>query len=85
MYNEIKTLQWLRLHAPNAEGTGLIPGGGTETLHAAWYGQNKTKTFRLFSRLILKAEHNKLQLLIELFVFHEYKVIMELKKNRISR
>ncbi|TEA30370.1 hypothetical protein DBR06_SOUSAS27510010, partial [Sousa chinensis] len=35
-------VQWLRLHAPNSEGTGLIPGQGTRScmpqlkiLHAA--------------------------------------------------
>ena len=27
-------VQWLRLHTPNAGGTGLIPGGGTEIPHA---------------------------------------------------
>ena len=49
------------------------------------HGMAKTKTFRLFSRLILKAEHSKLQLLIELCVFHEYKVIMELKKKYVIK
>ena len=28
-------VQWLRLHAPNAGGTGFIPGWGTEFPHAA--------------------------------------------------
>ena len=27
-------VQWLRLHAPNAEGTGLNPGQGTKIPHA---------------------------------------------------
>ena len=27
-------VQWLRLHTPNAEGLGSIPGLGTKTLHA---------------------------------------------------
>ena len=27
-------VQWLRLHAPNAEGMGLIPGQGTKIPHA---------------------------------------------------
>ena len=28
-------LQWLRLHAPSAEGTGSIPGQGTKIPRAA--------------------------------------------------
>ena len=28
-------VQWLRLHAPNTGGPGLIPGQGTRSLHAA--------------------------------------------------
>ena len=28
-------IQWLRLHVPNAGGTGLIPGQGTEIPHTA--------------------------------------------------
>ena len=27
-------VQWLRLHAPSADGMGLIPGWGTKILHA---------------------------------------------------
>ena len=27
-------VQWLRLHTPNAGGTGLIPGGGIRIPHA---------------------------------------------------
>ena len=33
--------QWLRLCAPNAGGSGLIPGWGTKILHAVWYGKKK--------------------------------------------
>ena len=29
-------VQWLRFHASNAEGSGLIPGQGTKMLHATW-------------------------------------------------
>ena len=29
---------WLRLHTPNAGGTGSIPGRGTKILHAAQHG-----------------------------------------------
>ena len=34
-------VQWLRLHASTAGGTGLIPGWGTMIPHAAWCGKNK--------------------------------------------
>ena len=34
-------VQWLRLCAPNAGGTGSIPGRGTKIPHAAWCSQNK--------------------------------------------
>ena len=36
-------VQWLRLPASTAGGTGLIPGQGTKILHAAWRGQKKKK------------------------------------------
>ena len=32
-------VQWLRLCASNARGTGSIPGWGTKIPHAAWHGQ----------------------------------------------
>ena len=31
-------VQWLRLHASNAEDMGLICGWGTEIPHAMWHG-----------------------------------------------
>ena len=34
-------VQWLRLHAPNAGGTVLIPGGGTKIPPAARRGEKK--------------------------------------------
>ena len=34
-------VQWLRLHAPNAGGQGLIPGGKTKILHVTQSGQKK--------------------------------------------
>ena len=37
-------LQWLRLHAPSAGGTGLIPGQGTKIPRATQWGQKKKKT-----------------------------------------
>ena len=36
-------VQWLRLCAPNAGGTGSIPGQGTEIPHAAECGQKTQK------------------------------------------
>ena len=35
-------VQWLRLHASTAGGTGSIPGLGTKTLHTAWYDKKKS-------------------------------------------
>ena len=32
-------VQWLKLQASNAEGTGSIPGQGTKIPHAKWHGQ----------------------------------------------
>ena len=34
-------VQWLRLRAPNTEGTVLVPGWGTKILHAALCGQKQ--------------------------------------------
>ena len=34
-------VQWLRLRAPNAGGTGLILGRGTKIPYAAGHGQKK--------------------------------------------
>ena len=43
-------VQWLRLHAPNAGGMGLIPGQGTKIPHAAWRSQRgEKKRTRLWS------------------------------------
>ena len=39
-------VQWLRVHAPNAEGMTSIPGWGTKILHAKWYGLKKKKRRR---------------------------------------
>ena len=36
-------VQWIRLCATIAGGTGLIPGWGTKILHAARYNQKKKK------------------------------------------
>ena len=36
-------VQWLRLQASNAKGTGSIPGQGTKMPHAARHGQKTTK------------------------------------------
>ena len=37
-------VQWLRLHASNTGGTGLIPGWGTKILHASQFSQKKKKS-----------------------------------------
>ena len=31
IFRDFLLAQWLRLHPPNAEGPGLIPGGGTRS------------------------------------------------------
>ena len=36
-------VQWLRLHAPSAGGTGSIPGRGSKILCAEGHGQKKNK------------------------------------------
>ena len=36
-------VQWLRLHASTAEGTGLIPGQGTKILYSLSCDQKKKK------------------------------------------
>ena len=40
-------VQWLRLHASNAGGTGLVPDRGTEIRHATRCGQKKNFFFSL--------------------------------------
>ena len=56
-------VQWLRLHTPNAGGTGLIPGRATKILHATWRGQKKKKEkketcWSWFCLLQLKQQHS---------------------------
>ena len=41
-------VQWLRLHSPNAEGTGLIPGWGTKIPHATQHSQIKRENYGQF-------------------------------------
>ena len=36
-------IQWLRLHASTAGGTGSIPGCGINNPQAMWYGKKKKK------------------------------------------
>ena len=40
-------VQWLRLHASNARGTGSILGQGTKIPHALLHGQENKKKFCL--------------------------------------
>ena len=39
-------LQWLRLHSPNAENSGSIPGQGTKFPQASWHNQTKKKKLK---------------------------------------
>ena len=41
--NSGKDAERKRLHAPNGEGVGSIPGRGTKIPHAAWCGLKKLK------------------------------------------
>ena len=40
-------IQWLRLCASTAGGTGLIPGQGTKIPYATQYGKKKKKTLNI--------------------------------------
>ena len=51
--NKNMAVQWARLHAPNTEGTGSIPGQGTKILHATWCSQKWKQT----NKQIWKALH----------------------------
>ena len=59
-------VQWLKLQASNAEGTGSIPGQGTKIPHATWHGQNikiiinkvKHITLILIKYKYFQKEHN---------------------------
>ena len=41
-------VQWLRLCASNAGGTGSRPGWETKIPHDAWHGQKKKKKYRKY-------------------------------------
>ena len=41
---------WLRLHVPNAGGTGSIPGWRIKMLHAMQHGQKQKKNY-IFPKL----------------------------------
>ena len=47
-------VQWLRLHAPNAGGTGLIPDWGHSISHAAQHGQKKVRGHTLGIFLVVQ-------------------------------
>ena len=40
-------VQWWKLSASNAGGTGSIPGQGAEIPHAAWHNQKKKKKIKI--------------------------------------
>ena len=42
-------VQWLRLHASTARGTGSIPGWGTKITQAAQHGQKQKTKLRWWS------------------------------------
>ena len=50
-------VQWLRLHASTAGGTGLISGLGTEIPHAEWSGQNKQTNRMKLKKKIKNKNH----------------------------
>ena len=62
LLNELKifgetslAVQWLRLHAPNAQGIGSIPGWGTKIPHAVLCGQKKKKKrIKIFGYYIIE-------------------------------
>ena len=43
VYGSSLVVQWLRLQASTAGGTGLTPGGENKILHVTWHGQKKKK------------------------------------------
>ena len=47
-----QAVQWLRLHASNAGGMGLIPGQGTKIPHATGWGQ-KIKLKKKIGKLVV--------------------------------
>lgn len=50
-------VQWLRFHAPNAGGTGSIPGRGAEIPRATWRGQKTLKRSRVNLRCPRPGSH----------------------------
>ena len=47
-----QAVQWLRLRASTAGGTGSIPGEGTRILHAAQCGQKKKKKRNTYNKIM---------------------------------
>ena len=45
--------QWLRFHAPNAGGTGSIPGWGTKIPHNVWWGQQQQQKLGKEKKILL--------------------------------
>ena len=46
-----QVVQWLRLHASNAGGMGLIPGQGTKIPHATLFSQKNLKTIVIIKKI----------------------------------
>ena len=40
-------VQWLRLSASTAGGTGSIPGGGAKVSHATWHSQKERECVKV--------------------------------------
>ena len=78
-------VQWLRLHAAHAGGTGAVPVQGTTILHAMWCGQKiKKKKIIKMNKLSLK---NKFCFPSNLLLLYFTKVSMHklLKKKQSSQ
>ena len=54
-------VQSLRLHAPNAGYTGLIPGWVTKIPRVPRHGQNKKSIYKSFVNILILAWHMALQ------------------------
>ena len=61
-------VQWLRLHASTAEGTGSIPGGRNKISHATRHDQKKKKKDAGNSDILLLCLIYKLKFVIGMHV-----------------
>ena len=54
-------VQWLKLHASIARGTGLTPGWRTKSPHAIWYSQKKKKKHQREREKLNKGYQEKIE------------------------